>query len=252
MGPTPSAHRAGVKGECKYIRGTDGQQFHPMLESGETLWLFEPDLCRSVPVTQVREVDIGGIPTHHYEAGREVFSMRNPNNYCYCPKAASCASIDNKTDSWDLSTCSHCMDGVFSTLGCQGAAGYGSAPHFLSADPSLRDAITGLNPNPELHTTFLNVEPLSGMAFQAHKRIQVSFPLEPVEKITILQKVSKVLLPVLWYDEGADITDEYIGYYYRLVQLPLLLVDVVTVLSLTSSSLVLVLVLANCVRQYRE
>ena len=38
----------------KHVRGTDGQQFHPMVQPGEELWLFEPDLCRSIPVTQVK------------------------------------------------------------------------------------------------------------------------------------------------------------------------------------------------------
>ena len=33
------------------------------------------------------EVDIGGIPTYHYEADSSVFSMSNPDNFCYCPKA---------------------------------------------------------------------------------------------------------------------------------------------------------------------
>jgi len=92
MGPTPSAHKEGVAGICADVRGTDGQQFHPMVQPGEELWLFEPDLCRSIPVTQMGEVDIGGISTYLYEADSAVFSMSNPHNYCYCPKAAKCAS----------------------------------------------------------------------------------------------------------------------------------------------------------------
>ena len=76
------------------------------------------------------EVDIGGIPTYHYEADSSVFSMSNPDNFCYCPKAILFVSIFNKfsrqhwrietsiliqaakcakenilEDSWDLSTC---------------------------------------------------------------------------------------------------------------------------------------------------
>ena len=47
MGPTPSLQRAGYGGMCLEIRGTDGQQFHPMVSPGEDMWLFTPDLCRS-------------------------------------------------------------------------------------------------------------------------------------------------------------------------------------------------------------
>ena len=39
------------------------------------------------------EVDIGGIPTYHYEADSSVFSMSNPDNFCYCPKAILFVSI---------------------------------------------------------------------------------------------------------------------------------------------------------------
>ena len=31
----------------------------------------------------------------------------------------------------------------------------------------------GLNPNPDLHRMFLNVEPLTGMTLKLHSRIQV-------------------------------------------------------------------------------
>jgi len=181
MGPTPSAHKEGVAGICADVRGTDGQQFHPMVQPGEELWLFEPDLCRSIPVTQMGEVDIGGISTYLYEADSAVFSMSNPHNYCYCPKAAKCASKNILDDSWDLSSCqppNHpltCKDGLFCTLGCQGAPVYGSAPHFLSGASELSSnrTIKGLKPSRELHTTFLNVEPLSGVAFQVIEMIMI-------------------------------------------------------------------------------
>jgi len=247
MGPTPSAHKAGLGGICSDIRGTDGQQFHPMIEPGEELWLFEPDLCRSIPVTQMGEVDIGGITTYHYEADSTVFSISNPHNFCYCPKAAKCASENSSDDSWDLSNCRPphhpitCKDGLFSTLGCQGAPAYGSAPHFLSGSSELSSnaTIKGLKPSRELHTTFLNVEPLSGVAFQAHKRIQISFPMEPIAQISILEKAPQLIFPLVWYDEGADITDEYKSYFFRLVRVPLILVDVIVGLGISASIIVL-------------
>ena len=86
MGPTPSAHKAGIKGICTEIHGTDGQQFHPFIETGEELWLFTPDLGRSIPITYFKDVLINGIETKHYEADETVFSMSNENNFCYCPK----------------------------------------------------------------------------------------------------------------------------------------------------------------------
>ena len=76
-------------------------------------------------------------------------------------------------DQWDMTGCRLCLDGLFNTQGCQGAPAFGSGPHFLYGDPSLVQGIEGLQPDSDKHSTFLNIEPLSGVAFQAHKRIQV-------------------------------------------------------------------------------
>merc|ERR1711874_836896 len=101
------------------------------------------------------------------------------------------------------------------------------------------------HPDPSLHTTFLNIEPYSGVAFQAHKRIQVSFPMEAVRQISVLQQVPKLVFPVMWYDEGADITEDWRRYFYRLVEVPLLVVDLVTGLAISAAILSLGLVTLN-------
>ena len=61
----------------------------------------------------------------------------------------------------------------------QGAPAYGSAPHFLSGASELSSnrPIKGLKPSRELHTTFLNVEPLSGVAFQVIEMIMIMIEL---------------------------------------------------------------------------
>ena len=33
---------------CNWIRGTDGQQFHPYVNRDDRLWIFQKDICRSV------------------------------------------------------------------------------------------------------------------------------------------------------------------------------------------------------------
>ena len=76
-------------------------------------------------------------------------------------------------DQWDMAGCRLCLDGLFNVQGCQGAPVFGSGPHFLYGDHQLVQAIEGLQPEADKHSTFLNIEPLSGVAFQAHKRIQV-------------------------------------------------------------------------------
>ncbi len=38
-----------------------------------------------------------------------------------------------------------------------------SLPHFLNADAGVQDAIGGLKADPAKHTTYINVEPYTGM-----------------------------------------------------------------------------------------
>ena len=58
------------------------------------------------------------------------------------------------------------------SLKCQGAAVTLSYPHFYLAE-SQADYFTGLNPDPEKHRLYLNVEPHTGMTLKLHSRIQV-------------------------------------------------------------------------------
>ena len=58
--------------------------------------------------------------------------------------------------------------------------GYGELlpnSHFYNADSSLESAVFGLKSNIDLHDTYLDVEPTSGITLSAHKRGQVSYNL---------------------------------------------------------------------------
>lgn len=55
-----------------------------------------------------------------------------------------------------------------------GAPIYVSLPHFLDADPSLLEGVTGLRPDPLQHEMFLDIEPTTGMTFRERNRIQIN------------------------------------------------------------------------------
>jgi len=52
-------------------------------------------------------------------------------------------------------------------------------PHFLGADASAQATVTGLSPNANLHETYLQVDPITGITFSARKRLQVNAKLNP-------------------------------------------------------------------------
>ena len=110
---------------------------------------------------------------------------------------------ENKEDAWDISDCQNktlkleaCTDGLLALQGSYGVPIIMSTPHFLDAHESLPEAFDGVEPDPEKHITYLNIEPTTGkllkaycrhssstnspstgMSLQAHKRIQVSVPV---------------------------------------------------------------------------
>merc|ERR1712106_283542 len=102
-----------------------------------------------------------------------------------------------------------CIDGLLSLQGCQGAPVIMSTPHFLDADPALALAIDGIDPDPVKHITYLNLEPMTGMPLQAHKRIQISVPLRPTHYFDCMINAKENVFPLVWVDEGADIDEKY-------------------------------------------
>ena len=150
-----------MTGVCHDIVGTDGLAFSPGVTSEDTLWLFNDQLCRSIWLKYAEDVHIDGIKALKFTPPAEVFSFSNPDNYCYCPDIRECATeVDSQT--WDLKDCERCVDGIISLEGCQGVPVIMSTPHFLDGDVRLWQAIDGLQPQRDLHVTYLNLEPLSG------------------------------------------------------------------------------------------
>ena len=160
FGPTPNADGSGMTGVCHDIVGTDGLAFSPGITEEDTLWLFNDQLCRSIWLTSEGKVDVNGIDALRFTPPASVFSFSNPDNYCYCPDIRECAVEEN--DTWNLSSCERCVDGIISLEGCQGVPVIMSTPHFLDGDDRLWQAIDGLQPQRDEHVTYLHLEPLSG------------------------------------------------------------------------------------------
>lgn len=235
FGPTPSAHKAGIRGVCHDIVGTDGLGYAPPISKEDDVWLFNDQLCRSIWLSFAKEVDLDGVLTYQFSPTSDVFNMSNPNNFCYCPKVETCARLKSGTeDQWDISDCQNrttrrlmaCYDGLLDLQGCQGAPVIMSTPHFLDSDPRLPQEIDGIEPDPDLHTTILNIEPTTGLPIQAHKRIQVSVPLAQTDDFEAFAGIKDVIFPVVWVDEGADIDQESLDKLKSLLVTPFLLVDI--------------------------
>lgn len=80
------------------------------------------------------------------------------------PGALSCFCERKNVELGGANVCE--FDGIIDMSRCQKNAAviFGSPPHFSRADPRLRRSVLGLAPNASLHTSYLDIEPVSDVS----------------------------------------------------------------------------------------
>ena len=146
------------------INGTEGLFFHPYVDNNEVLQVFMDDAVRSFDLTYVGKVNHLGIDALRFELPNTTFL------------GAFTHSENAKWGSW-------CPDGLMYLGASQIPVVpiFGSKPHFLDGDPSLRGNIEGLDPDPGAHRsqydTQVDVEPMTGVTIQVQKVLQLNIQL---------------------------------------------------------------------------
>lgn len=132
--------------EANEINGTDGTLFSPFLTRYNRLYLFNPELCRSLHLDYLRDRYVNGIRVYDFHLPENIFynSTLNPENNGFCDDEKGC--LGNGV--LDISSC-------FSFSGV-----YLSKPHFLDAEDTFTNNIIGLRPDPEKHDFVVSLEPV--------------------------------------------------------------------------------------------
>ena len=119
---------------------------------------------------------------------------------------------------------------------------FASKPHFYDADDVLLLGVEGMNPSQEHHDTYVDFEPITGVAMRAAKRLQINnviFPLPTVEGGAVedyeLKKhfpdyadvfdcleqdwtgINEAYVPYAWTDEHYAYSDDDAGEFKELV-----------------------------------
>ncbi|KAL7978587.1 hypothetical protein Chor_005569 [Crotalus horridus] len=91
---------------------------------------------------------------------------------------------------------------------------YLSMPHFLYGSKILFQFVKGMKPSVEEHTTFLDVEPVTGFTLGFSKRLQINLLVRPNSKIAALKNIKHFFyFPILWLNETATIDDEKADFF---------------------------------------
>uniref|UniRef100_A0A336MNJ0 Scavenger receptor class B member 1 n=2 Tax=Culicoides sonorensis TaxID=179676 RepID=A0A336MNJ0_CULSO len=189
-GKTHLSHWTSEK--CNRLNGSDGSIFPPHITKEDTLFVFEKDLCRLLPLKFEKEVSTkGNITGYRFTPDEMVFASvdKNPDNLCFCPSGPPCAP-----------------NGLFNVSLCQyDSPVLLSFPHFYLADDSLRTAVDGISPpEKDKHQLFIDVQPDMGTALRGRARIQINLAVSQVVDIKQVATFPDIVFPILWFEEGID------------------------------------------------
>uniref|UniRef100_A0A665WZP2 Lysosome membrane protein 2-like n=1 Tax=Echeneis naucrates TaxID=173247 RepID=A0A665WZP2_ECHNA len=180
--------------QSNMINGTDGAVFHPLINRNEKLYIFAADLCRSIHLAYVEDVEVKGIQAYRFAPPDDVLMSPkdNPTNEGFCVPAGDCLGT-----------------GVLKVSVCrEDAPIVVSFPHFYQADPKYINAVDGLNPNKEEHETYLDLQPTTGVPIRACKRAQLNVILKRVQGFPKTMYINETIFPIMFVNETAIIDDD--------------------------------------------
>lgn len=198
VGQTSTFVPSWKSGAANRVTGTDATVFQRHLQEGQTIQIFTSQLWRVVTLGNANneKVKFKDIDLLHFTIPN-VF-LQNAANYP--------------------------PNGDFYMLGYSGVANLTAAgkpdffvtkPHYLDADAALIESVTGVSAGTkEVHDTFLNVEPFTGLTMQGAKRLQLAARLTPAAAndtatwgAGLPNQGTGQYVPVYWGEEYAEISD---------------------------------------------
>lgn len=152
---------------CGHIIGTDGSRFHPGLDTtgvDNKVNLYSSSLFRPLSMVYKRDYTFKGIRVARYELEEQNFILSLEHNKCYCP--------DKDKTINGISMCE--FNGLLDISLCREAPIIISAPHFLYGSPELLNYIKGVEPDLAKHESYIDVDPVTGIALKGRKRLQIN------------------------------------------------------------------------------
>ncbi|XP_063540133.1 lysosome membrane protein 2-like [Cydia strobilella] len=166
---------------CNRIKGSyEGMMISPHITRDKVIPLYRRQACRIFPLTYVKDMKgYNGLDYFRYEVPKNSFSRSSPF-------ACNCTS--------------NCLpEGFVDIGGCY----YGfpialSKPHFMDVDPVQASYFTGMRPDPEKHTTKIDVEPILGVPLSFYSKIQVNMAVRTSFANPITSPLKDKVLPLVW------------------------------------------------------
>jgi len=168
------------------VSGADGTMFRPFINDDEPLAVFLDTLFRRVTISYAGDDYVRGIRMKRYILDKKniVNSSVDPDYYLNAP-----AGLLNLTKALNDTPI------------------FVSKPFFLDADPYYASMVDFTNgkANSTLHETFIDVEPITGITFNAMKRVQINTLVK--NSLIMYPKINTTIFPVFWFQIYGSISE---------------------------------------------
>lgn len=183
---------------CSEIRGTSGELWPPILRGEKpSISLFAPDICRNIDLKYESEVSKLGVNGYKWVADESVFD----NGYKYPEMGCYCSAVKEQ--------CPDLPSGIFNASSCKwDSPAFVSFPHFYLADEIYRSSIDGMNPDKSKHEFSIALEPQTGIPLSVSAALQINLLIQPWAGITQFRDVSSNFIPMFWFKQRAELTEE--------------------------------------------
>nr|XP_033335333.1 scavenger receptor class B member 1-like isoform X1 [Megalopta genalis] len=197
-------------GKCANVNGSsDGTKFPGFIKPNDTVLFFRKSLCRSARMVHTGEKTISALDTYKFSIIENELDngVYNPENKCFCRQGRCLqAGLIDVTD---------CYYGFPIAL---------SYPHFYKTDPTVLEAVEGLNPQTDLHESYAYIQPKSGLPMNLAFRFQINMALQNIGHMARVEKFENFVLPLLWFEIGMYglPMSMVIRFWFYLVALPIM------------------------------
>jgi len=181
------------------------------------LYVYNPDIYRSVYLTYERDTEVRGIKAYRYTIPDIFYTSPAdaPENACFCTKApeydlnefnkkflAEHVNSNNNhpknfvelKNLYKNSFPPQCrLNGILDISYCKKAPVIISAPHFYKADALLVHSVEGIKPDAKKHKTYVDIEPRTGIVINAARRAQINIELVPHNNVAPFRTLQQVI-----------------------------------------------------------
>lgn len=182
---------------CNEVKGGDSIVYAPYNDKDTEFDVYSADICRSVRLQYASDIEHKEIPGYKNILRKDTIDMSGENE-CFC--LGQVLNLEGKPD---------CLpDGFMDMSTCQDAPIVLSFPHFLWADEATASTVDGLNPVEDDHVTFVEMQPDTGSPLRGSKRVQFNMILRKITHMGLTDNVLSSMMPLVWVDEGSEISDD--------------------------------------------